>query len=105
MRKERVNVGQSQSKALCLPFYAILLAMGNPTVDYFSLDVEGAELPILKTIPWDKVDIKVAYQFLELTRYILIKIRSISFCLIANNCCRFYLLRLIIPMERRLTLL
>ena len=66
MRKERVNVGQSQSKALCLPFYAILLAMGNPTVDYFSLDVEGAELPILKTIPWDKVDIKVAYQFLKL---------------------------------------
>ena len=108
MRKERVNVGQSQSKALCLPFYAILLAMGNPTVDYFSLDVEGAELPILKTIPWDKVDIKVAYQFLELTRHIPIKInkiRSISFCLIANNCCRFYLLRLIIQMERRLTLL
>jgi len=59
MRKERVHVGQSQSKALCLPFYSILLAMGNPTVDYFSLDVEGAELPILKTIPWDKVDIKV----------------------------------------------
>ena len=70
MRKERVHVGQSQSKALCLPFYSILLAMGNPTVDYFSLDVEGAELPILKTIPWDKVDIKVAYQFLELTRHI-----------------------------------
>jgi len=59
MRNERVNVGQSQSKALCLPFYSILLAMGNPTVDYFSLDVEGAELPILKTIPWDKVNIKI----------------------------------------------
>ena len=39
MRNERVNVGQSQSKALCLPFFSILLAMGNPTVDYFSLDV------------------------------------------------------------------
>ena len=37
----------------------ILLAMGNPVVDYFSLDVEGAELPILKSIPWDSVDIKV----------------------------------------------
>jgi len=33
--------------------------MGNPTVDFFSLDVEGAEFPILKTIPWRKVDIKV----------------------------------------------
>jgi hypothetical protein len=31
------------------------LALGNPTVNYLSLDVEGAELDILKTIPWDKV--------------------------------------------------
>ena len=31
--------------------------MGNPTVDYFSLDVEGAELSILKTIPFDQVNI------------------------------------------------
>ena len=59
MRNERKKVGQSKSKTLCLPFYSILLAMGNPTVDYFSLDVEGAELQILKTIPWDDVDIKV----------------------------------------------
>ena len=57
--QERKRLGESKSKALCLPFYSILLAMGNPTVDYFSLDVEGAELPILKSIPWDKVDIKV----------------------------------------------
>ena len=49
-------------KALCLPLYSILLAMGNPTVDYFSLDVEGAELAILQAIPWDKVDIKVLPQ-------------------------------------------
>jgi len=43
----------------CMPIYSILLAMGNPTVNYFSLDVEGAEFAILKTIPWDKVDIQV----------------------------------------------
>jgi len=43
----------------CMPLYTILLAMGNPTVHYFSLDIEGAEFPILKTIPWDKVDIRV----------------------------------------------
>ena len=59
-----LNIHAPQSKALCLPFYAILLAMGNPTVDYFSLDVEGAELPILETIPWDKVNIKVMYYFI-----------------------------------------
>ena len=28
-------------------------------MDYFSLDVEGAELAILKSIPFDKVDIEV----------------------------------------------
>ena len=43
----------------CLPIYSILQAMGNPTVHYFSLDIEGAEFPVLKTIPWDKVDIRV----------------------------------------------
>ena len=30
----------------CLPLYSILQAMGNPTVNYFSLDIEGAELQV-----------------------------------------------------------
>ena len=42
-----------------MPLYSILLALGNPTVNYFSLDLEGAEFAVLKTIPWDKVDIQV----------------------------------------------
>ena len=50
---------QGDSKALCLSFYSILLAVGNPVVDYFSLDIEGAESSVLKTIPWEKVNIKV----------------------------------------------
>ena len=33
--------------------------MGNPTIDFFSLDIEGAESLILRTIPFDKVDIRV----------------------------------------------
>ena len=37
----------------------MLAALGNPTVDYFSLDIEGAELLVLMTIPWAKVDITV----------------------------------------------
>ena len=45
--------------AQCFPLYDILVAVGNPTVDFFSLDVEGAEQGILESIPWDKVDIKV----------------------------------------------
>ena len=39
----------------CFPLYSVLMALGNPRVDYFSLDIEGAEFPVLKTVPWDKV--------------------------------------------------
>ena len=47
----------------CLPVYSILLALNVTTVDYFSLDVEGHELEVLRTIPWNKVDIKVRLIF------------------------------------------
>ena len=43
----------------CFPLYSLILAAGNPTIDYFSLDIEGAELKVLHTIPFDKVDIRV----------------------------------------------
>ena len=43
----------------CFPLYSILLASGRTKIDLFSLDIEGAELEVLKTIPWAKVDIKV----------------------------------------------
>ena len=35
----------------------------NLLYDFFiySLDIEGAEYAVLKTIPWDKVDIQVKY--------------------------------------------
>jgi hypothetical protein len=32
------------------------LALGNPQIDYFSLDIEGAEMVVLETVPWDKVN-------------------------------------------------
>ena len=32
--------------------------MGNPTVDFLSLDTEGGELEVLETLPWDQVDIR-----------------------------------------------
>ena len=34
------------------------LALGNPTVDFYSLDIEGAEFQVLSTVSWDKVDIR-----------------------------------------------
>jgi len=43
----------------CFPIFSILLSLGLPRVDFFSLDIEGAEMAVLKTIPFDKVDIEV----------------------------------------------
>ncbi|KAF2368423.1 Methyltransferase FkbM [Trinorchestia longiramus] len=43
----------------CFPLYSFLLATNLTSVDYFSLDVEGQELNVLKTVPWSRVDIKV----------------------------------------------
>ena len=49
----------------CFPLYSVLLAVGRTKVDFFSLDVEGHELKVLKTIPWHKVDIKVIREHKE----------------------------------------
>lgn len=46
-------------KVQCLPLHSILLAVNQITVDLLSLDVMGDELSVLKTIPFDKVDIQV----------------------------------------------
>jgi len=44
-------------QVLCLPLYTLLLALGNPTVHYLSLDIEGGEMGVLRSLPWHKVDI------------------------------------------------
>ena len=53
------RVTNQKTQMPCFPLYSLLLAMNRTKVDYFSLDVEGVELPILKTIPFDKLDISV----------------------------------------------
>ncbi len=55
-------------KMQCFPLYSILLAIGKTDVDYFGLDIEGAEYKILKTIPWHKVNIKVQ-SWLQVSEY------------------------------------
>jgi FkbM family methyltransferase len=54
------NVFNDTVQVQCVPLYSILLAMNVTTVDLFSLDIEGHELAVLKTIPFDKIDIKVS---------------------------------------------
>ena len=44
-----------QESVECYPLYSLLLAMDHTRVDFLSLDVEGAELAVLRTVPWDKV--------------------------------------------------
>ena len=51
--------GENTIKMQCMPLYSLIMAVGNPTVNYFILDIEGAEFQVLKTLPWDKVDIEV----------------------------------------------
>ena len=50
---------ETSTQLQCIPLYSLLLAMANPTVHWFILDIEGAEYQVLQTIPWDKVDIEM----------------------------------------------
>ena len=43
---------------ICLRIVCLLLTFFF-RVDFFSLDIEGAEMGVLRTIPWHKVDIEV----------------------------------------------
>jgi hypothetical protein len=43
----------------CYPFLTLLLAANTTKIDFMRLDVEGFELKILQTIPWDKIKIRV----------------------------------------------
>ena len=49
----------------CFPLYSILLAFNRTKVDFFSLDVEGHELKVLKTVPWHKVDLTVLIKIIN----------------------------------------
>ena len=54
---------QPQQNALrtvpCFPLETMMLALNTTRIDYWSLDVEGYELDILKTVPFDRLDIEI----------------------------------------------
>ncbi|KAK3607236.1 hypothetical protein CHS0354_031733 [Potamilus streckersoni] len=53
----------------CFPLYSIMLAINQTSIDYLGLDVEGNELPILQTIPFDDLDItSVTTECLEMNK-------------------------------------
>ncbi|KAK2161951.1 hypothetical protein LSH36_107g05100 [Paralvinella palmiformis] len=43
----------------CFPIYSILMALDVSHVDFFSLDIEGAEVEVLYTIPFDRITVDV----------------------------------------------
>jgi len=49
-----------QVEVHCIPFYTLYKAIGNNDVDIFSLDIEGHEMDVLLTIPFDKINIHVS---------------------------------------------
>ena len=51
------GISKDEIQVQCFPLYSLLLAVNHTKVDLLSLDIEGDELHILKTIPYDKVDI------------------------------------------------
>lgn len=42
----------------CMPLTAILLAVNMTDIDFFSLDIEGHELDVLRAIDFDQIKIK-----------------------------------------------
>jgi len=56
---QKKEITRAVTTVQCYPLHSLLQAVGNPTVDFFSLDIEGAEMNVLRTIPFNEVNIKV----------------------------------------------
>ncbi len=52
------NAHRKQYTVQCLPFESVWIALDKPIVDFFSLDVEGAEMDVLKSLPWAEIRIE-----------------------------------------------
>ena len=58
--KKRIKSSRhTKVEVQCFPLYSIMKAIDRTHIDLFSLDVEGAELGILKTIPFSDLFINV----------------------------------------------
>lgn len=55
-RVQKLNNGtQGMTEVECYPLFSVLASLDITHVVYFSLDVESAEVEILRTIPFDKI--------------------------------------------------
>ena len=55
-----LNAGvESYSMVSCLPLTTYLRVLNVTTIDLLSLDTQGSEISIIKTIPWEEVRVRV----------------------------------------------
>ncbi|KAK8397082.1 hypothetical protein O3P69_004624 [Scylla paramamosain] len=57
--EEGEGEGEGEVTVLSLPLYTILLSLNLTQLDFLSLDLEGAELKVLRTVPWERVRVRV----------------------------------------------
>jgi len=56
----KVGKSSKNQEIWCFPLISYLLAINHTKrIDYFALDVAGAELSVLKSLPWEKLNIRV----------------------------------------------
>ena len=56
---KRKGIRKQGKETQCFPLYSLLLALNHTRVDFLSLDIEGDELYVIKTIPFEKADIRM----------------------------------------------
>ena len=54
-----IKKSDNYTDVTCFPLFGVLRAMNVSKVDYFSLDVEGNEMDVLRSIPFDDLEITV----------------------------------------------
>jgi len=47
----------------CMPFFSIYRVIARKEIDFFVLDIEGHEVEVLHTIPFEKINILVRILF------------------------------------------
>ena len=59
LNKQPILDFEREIQVQCFPLYSVLQALDNPAIDYFSLDIEGAEFMVLQTLPWNKINLSL----------------------------------------------
>ncbi|XP_069193549.1 protein Star-like [Procambarus clarkii] len=80
---------KSYSVVQCFPLASYLLALKVSTVDFLSLDIQGAEKSVLKNFPWDRITIRAMVveevHFKDFNHQFVDDMRNRGFVLVAKE--------------------